>query len=337
MPWVNPKIDLLDVISRPSEVKSYSTFEGKMIPITVKKRILSSECELIKIEDVPDTVEVLVTEDWRDGLELAKAGKPFYGSGYIGDGFSKIAIYGREGEHSLALCIPKQSKHTENEVKYYLECELRITGLAQQFAISFMDCMNKAVQDRTIRRNNFVNIRFNTDGMFIGTLVGKAPSISLEPVLPYDTFLATKFLPHPPQSRGFQKFTGSAGDVEPSLRPSEQNTMDAFQHYTYRMSGGKFLITDLQGIWSDSADVSCWMLFDPQGHSSEFRSDGTNSGLGYFDEGVRAMNDYLSRHKCNKICTLIGLDADSESDDGSGKNGLDSSAKFGDTNEEDED
>jgi hypothetical protein len=54
------------------------------------------------------------------------------------------------------------------------------------------------------------------------------------------------------------------------------------------------------------------------------------------------MNDYLSRHKCNKICTLIGLDADLESDDGSGmemggKDRLDSSAKFGDTNEEDED
>jgi hypothetical protein len=93
MPWVDPKIDLLDVISHPSEVKSYSTFKGKMIPMIVKKRILSSESELIKIEDVPDTVEVLVAEDWQDGLELAKAGQSFYASGYIGDGFSKIAIY----------------------------------------------------------------------------------------------------------------------------------------------------------------------------------------------------------------------------------------------------
>ncbi|KAF8331034.1 uncharacterized protein EI90DRAFT_3016492 [Cantharellus anzutake] len=239
--------------------------------MTIKKRVLSLESGLPKVKDVPNTVEVLVVGNWHDGLELAKAGQLFYALGYIGDGFSKVVIYGREGEHGLAICVPKQSVHTEKEVKYYLECELHITGMAQQFAMNFMNNVKWAVQDCTLRCSDFVSIQFNTDGMFIGTLVEEMPHALLEPILPYDTFIATKFLPHPPQAQGFQKFTGSAVDVEPSLCPSEHNTMDAFQHCTNRVSSRKYLITDLQGIWSGSSNASCWMLFDPQGHSSNFR------------------------------------------------------------------
>lgn len=95
-----------------------------------------------------------------------------------------------------------------------------------------------------------VDMKWNADGAFIGTLVEKLPNDSTgdnaNEGLIWSTFLAVPLLSRPlgPEA-GERKFSGNqeAGDNTDSLGI----WMDAYAHHTLVDSMGEFLFVDIQG------------------------------------------------------------------------------------------
>jgi len=73
-----------------------------------------------------------------------------------------------------------------------------------------------------------------------------------------------------------------------------RNTPAAFSHFTYEVSHHEILVCDIQGVGD------CYT--DPQVHSV---FGGTAFGKG--DRGAAGIRDFLSTHKCNKVCQYLNL------------------------------
>lgn len=77
----------------------------------------------------------------------------------------------------------------------------------------------------------------------------------------------------------------------------------AFCHFTYKASGGKLLVVDIQG-WVPGDNRSCMFLTDPQIHSPVYKCFGTgNFGFRGFEEFWSKMHP-----DCNTICKKLGLE-----------------------------
>eukprot|EP00667_Euglena_gracilis_P006074 EG_transcript_6123 len=72
----------------------------------------------------------------------------------------------------------------------------------------------------------------------------------------------------------------------------ERNTPQAFSHFTYFYSQGKFIIVDIQGVGD--------RYTDPQLHSQRQR-------YGPGDLGMVGMQLFFNTHLCNSICRGLGL------------------------------
>lgn len=84
----------------------------------------------------------------------------------------------------------------------------------------------------------------------------------------------------------YLKFNSNSGWVrDPSL------ITEALSHFTYHISGGQYLLCDLQGGQYSNRFV----LTDPAVHSS-------NSEFGPTDGGKTAMKSFFSKHRCNRFC-----------------------------------
>ncbi|GAM19169.1 hypothetical protein SAMD00019534_023440, partial [Acytostelium subglobosum LB1] len=75
---------------------------------------------------------------------------------------------------------------------------------------------------------------------------------------------------------------------------NNRSTPQAFSHFTYERSEKQMIIIDIQGV----DDV----YTDPQIHTS----DGKGFGLGNL--GKTGINKFITTHKCNAVCALLGLD-----------------------------
>ena len=95
----------------------------------------------------------------------------------------------------------------------------------------------------------------------------------------------------------YEKFNSNAGYV---AKASDINdAMQAFSHFTWKKSGHRILVCDLQGILTDKGIV----LTDPCIHSRDedlIRYGRTNLG----EVGVIL---FFATHKCNKVCSAMGL------------------------------
>jgi Alpha-kinase family len=107
---------------------------------------------------------------------------------------------------------------------------------------------------------------FNTEGMFLGEIVNDTipyvgSGLDDSPILLYHNFIATWFLPHNRLEKGFVKYMGNDGSVDPDLKfTALGRTLDAFQHYCIAVSKKSFMVCDLQGGYevpiSTSIDIS---------------------------------------------------------------------------------
>jgi len=70
----------------------------------------------------------------------------------------------------------------------------------------------------------------------------------------------------------------------------------AFSHFSWQFTGGKYMITDIQGI-NDS------VMTDPQIHSSILGDDRFGPG----NLGENGMDSFFVAHSCNAICHQLGL------------------------------
>mmetsp|Transcript_23405 Transcript_23405/g.53330 ORF Transcript_23405/g.53330 Transcript_23405/m.53330 type:complete len:750 (-) Transcript_23405:282-2531(-) len=91
-----------------------------------------------------------------------------------------------------------------------------------------------------------------------------------------------------PFMRGeFQKHTNNA-----SFASKDSEVAQAFSHFTFHLSGGRMMVTDIQGVHST--------MTDPQIHSRE-----DCFGLG--NRGEDGMTEFFQIHQCSSICHRLKL------------------------------
>lgn len=73
----------------------------------------------------------------------------------------------------------------------------------------------------------------------------------------------------------------------------ERSTPQAFSHFSWHISNGSVLVCDIQGV-SD-------MYTDPQVHSV------SGNGYGKGNLGMKGIQKFLERHRCNRICKYLKL------------------------------
>lgn len=84
----------------------------------------------------------------------------------------------------------------------------------------------------------------------------------------------------------FEKFNSNTGWAEEG-----HHMMQALSHYSYHLSGGRYLLCDLQGARSETH----YVLTDPAVLS-------TGQEFGCKDGGMFFMENFFKNHKCNGYC-----------------------------------
>jgi len=87
----------------------------------------------------------------------------------------------------------------------------------------------------------------------------------------------------------YRKYNNNSGWIS----EDERNTPGTFCHFSYVASDKELLICDIQGV----GDI----YTDPQIHSRN------GKGFGKGNLGQKGMNDFLSTHRCNRICKFLRL------------------------------
>jgi len=123
----------------------------------------------------------------------------------------------------------------------------------------------------------------------------KAQLINIEPIL------EGKFVKH----------NDNDGNVS-----SKEEVPQAFSHFSFHVSGGSVLVCDIQGVASNYTD--------PQIHSI----DGKGFGIGNI--GKEGMTAFIKTHKCNRICSKLGLPRPQMPKDLSSAQGIWSAQRFAD-------
>lgn len=76
-----------------------------------------------------------------------------------------------------------------------------------------------------------------------------------------------------------------------------------FSHWTFEVSKGQIMVTDLQGICSTSQRGSqYWLLSDPQLLSQKYDME-----FGRGDIGINGIHAFFESHVCSKHCSHLGL------------------------------
>lgn len=118
--------------------------------------------------------------------------------------------------------------------------------------------------------------------------------LGLFPVNEDTTYLAPmEYVAIEPYLHGkYEKYNSNGG--------YEDNTaaiMNAFSHWTWHVSGHRYLVCDLQGVENGSK----YILTDPCIHSLDGR-------FGPTDLGVVGMETFFENHDCNVICEALKLE-----------------------------
>ncbi|KAI9347046.1 kinase-like domain-containing protein [Obelidium mucronatum] len=96
----------------------------------------------------------------------------------------------------------------------------------------------------------------------------------------------------------------------PTVQAPDWNFEDfpqAFSHFTHRRSNRKLLVCDLQGVLDTSKTPPVFELTDPVIHYESFNRKNV---YGRTDHGRKGFGKFYATHKCNRICSLLGLPSD---------------------------
>ncbi|XP_041376459.1 alpha-protein kinase vwkA-like isoform X2 [Gigantopelta aegis] len=85
----------------------------------------------------------------------------------------------------------------------------------------------------------------------------------------------------------FQTFCGV------DRKSHSSSVMGAFTHFTYHQSGGRAIVSDIQGVVKDGGDS--FHVTDPVIHSLQ-------GSFGKDDGGVVRINEFFKMHRCSSIC-----------------------------------
>ncbi|XP_052815089.1 myosin heavy chain kinase D-like [Mya arenaria] len=212
---------------------------------------------------------------------------------YFAKGTYRYAFRGTvhgEGPRDGSLCVTKVFKR--KYAKYFdrWRPDFNASMKSQHYAEIFTKNVLPALR----------HIVTTTDIEFIVPLIAKMDSVSHFKVLGLfavneDTTYVSpcEYVAIEPYLHGqFEKFNSNGG--------FEDNTaavLNTFSHWTWHVSGHKFLVCDLQGVHQGRS----YVLTDPCIHSVDGR-------FGMTDLGVVGMEKVLSNHTCNVLCHKLGLE-----------------------------
>ena len=99
-----------------------------------------------------------------------------------------------------------------------------------------------------------------------------------------------------------------AASDAPTFVPEPESYVQAFSHFSYRITRRKMLVCDLQGVQSASGvgedRAGVFELTDPVIH---YQSKSRSGVYGRTDLGKKGMHRFFETHQCNDVCRLLGL------------------------------
>ncbi|CDW71151.1 myosin heavy chain kinase a-like protein [Stylonychia lemnae] len=105
----------------------------------------------------------------------------------------------------------------------------------------------------------------------------------------------------------FDNFSRPRGDKFSTVTTHEHfgqvRLPHAFSHWTFMVTGGLVMITDIQG-WK--VDVGQYVMTDPIVFSNK------GGQLGNVDWGTQGMKNWIQNHECNQICHTISMERDEQ-------------------------
>jgi elongation factor 2 kinase len=202
------------------------------------------------------------TKEWKQNVIVVSIGKE------IGRGAMRIA------HHMLDLSaggdyVAKSSQLPgTSQQDFFQDC------LMQAICVSLSDAYNKRTPPKQAR--------------FIDAFLIERVSKPGKPLYACESRLKGKW----------EKWSNNDGWVG----PDDQNTPQAFSHFTYWYSQGKMIVVDLQGVCVSTPDGNqTYILTDPQIHSHD------KVGYGKGNNGQEGFNKFFGTHKCNEICVGLSL------------------------------
>jgi hypothetical protein len=82
--------------------------------------------------------------------------------------------------------------------------------------------------------------------------------------------------------------------------------LQAFTHFTYRVTNKKVLVCDLQGVFNTDIVPPTFELTDPAIH---YASNRREMVFGRTDKGQKGIQLFFNTHKCSRVCKLMQLSA----------------------------
>ncbi|KAL3692237.1 hypothetical protein R1sor_005888 [Riccia sorocarpa] len=215
-------------------------------------------------------------------LQVQIASSPFNGEGSIRYPYYAL-VRGRDRVHPgrvevvkrFRTELTKSEKSQHSKDRYLLQMEVQT--IARQLAKNFN---NTIAQRRPLwpEKVKFTKITLlKTEGKF---------------------YTKEKLLPG--------AWTRYSNNVQYVNRTQNGATLQAFSHWTYHVTSGLLLVTDLQGVKLPNENVpgeNVFWLTDPAIHTSDaniLRFTNTNFG----DDGCKL---FLQNHQCNDVCQLLEL------------------------------
>ncbi|KAK3947834.1 hypothetical protein QBC32DRAFT_353234 [Pseudoneurospora amorphoporcata] len=205
-------------------------------------------------------------------LTLRKRKTPF------SQGALRVASYART-EASTNRYVVKTFKDSHHSRLAYLAEDMRCQALCKAFALEFNALLDDCHEH---------SIDFVVTACFKG---GGSSACSGEGCMSIERYLDGKFV----------KYNNNAGYVNEDLGTNPSHlAAQAFSHFTYERSRGRFLVCDLQGVGEMMTDPAIHTL-DPE----RFKLSGTNLG----SEGFLL---FFAFHECNLVCHKLGLKSSGE-------------------------
>lgn len=216
-----------------------------------------------------------------------------FDSEYFAKGTYRYAFRGTvhgDGPRDGSLCVTKAFK--KKYARFFdkwrpdLAASIKANKLAEVFTSNILPALRKYIHTNQIE--------------FVIPLIAKMDQLSHFKILGVfavgedNTYVTpTEYVAIEPYLHGeFEKFNSNGG-----YEDNRAAVLNAFSHWTWCITGHRFLVCDLQGVQNGRK----YMLTDPCIHSVDGR-------FGMTDLGVVGMEKVLSSHVCNPICHALGLE-----------------------------
>ena len=188
-------------------------------------------------------------------------------------GSQRYASYARTAASTNHLVVKSTKSRGSKDRLAHLTENMRCQALCKAFSLEF----------NALTETPHHSIDFVTTACLVPRHSDADTCMALEPYIP-GTYV---------------KYNNNAGWVNDALADDPfHQAAQAFSHFTFERSRGRFLVADLQGVGQ--------VLTDPAIHTSDparFPLMGTNLG----EEGFKF---FFARHTCNGVCRKLGLESD---------------------------